>query len=150
MKCRSLNLETLIYVILILELPGCANSVRSRYTGIERAFVPEPTVRRADPVKTIMIASVPTGCIVELNGEYIGQTPFSLTVDSDGNGCWQKFYPDGKRRASVNKFTCTAPNGATDRRAWFAEDRIPDTVLFRPYGRYPPVQQLKLGMSNGS
>lgn len=144
-------LTRVVLSLCLFALSGCSTSARYSYTGIDQAFVPEPTIRRADPVKSFGIASVPTGCIVELNGEYIGQTPFTLTVEADNNGCWPKSYPDGKPRAFMNRFTCTAPNGATDRRSWRAEDRIPDAVLFRPFGgRYPAASALNLGLTSGS
>lgn len=109
-----------------------------------------PEIRKTTPVKTIRITSVPAGCIVELNGEYIGQTPFSLTVDADLNGCWPCYYQSGGIRSFSNRFVCTAPNGCTDNRYWSAGDRIPDVVLFRPFGRYPGQQPLQLGMNTGS
>ncbi len=125
-------------------LAGCTAAPPVRYTGVE------PEVRKTSAVKTIEITSVPVGCIVEVNGEYIGQTPLSLTVDADANGCWPRRHPDGSVRSFSNQFVCTAPNGARDRRYWIAGDRIPEAVVFRPYGRSPAQQPLRLGMNSGS
>jgi hypothetical protein len=85
-----------------------------------------------------------------MNGEYIGQTPFSLTVDADANGCWPRYYPSGGMRSISNNFVCAAPNGFSDHRFWTTGDRIPDMVLFRPFGRYPGQQPLQLGLNTGS
>jgi len=130
--------------ICLLALAGCAGRPADRYAGVE------PEVRTPTAVKTIRVTSVPAGCIVEMNGEYLGQSPFSLTVDADKNGCWPRYYPGGGTRAWGNHFVCTAPNGVSDRRSWTAGDRIPDMVFFRPFGKYPVQQPLKLGMNPGS
>jgi len=123
-------------------LAGCATPP-ARYAGVD------PQVRRTVPVKTIRFTSVPAGCIVEMNGEYIGQTPFSLTVDADNNGCWPRYHPNGGMRSFSNRFVCTAPNSFSDHRSWIAGDRIPDMVLFHPFGGYPGQQPLQLGMNTG-
>jgi len=149
MKISPFQFAILLSIFLSITLVGCVAPSRSRYTGFNPTFVPTPVIRKADPVKTIVIASIPAGCIVEMNGEYIGQAPFSLTVNADSNGCWPKFFSDGKQRSLVNRFTCTAPNGSTDSRTWYAESRIPDTVLFRPYRSYPASQPLRLGLTSG-
>ena len=127
----------------LLAFAGCATPP-VRHAGVE------PEVRKTFPLKIIRIASAPAGCIVEMNGEYIGQTPFSLTVDADNNGCWPRYHPNGSMRAWGTHFVCTAPNGFSDRRSWTAGDRIPDMVLFRPLGRYPVQQPLQLGLNTGS
>jgi len=127
----------------LLALAGCI-APSAKFAGVE------PDVRKAEAVKTIRISSVPSGCIVEMNGEYIGQTPFSLTVDADPNGCWPRYHPNGGMRPLSNRFVCTAPNGFSDYRSWITGDRIPDMVLFRPFGKYPVQQPLKLGMNAGS
>lgn len=129
--------------ICLLALGGCTTPTE-KFAGIE------PEVRTPTAVKTIRVTSVPAGCIVEMNGEYLGQTPFSLTVDADRNGCWPRHHPGGGMRAWGNHFVCTAPNGASDRRFWTAGDRIPDMVLFRPFGKYPVQQPLQLGLNAGS
>lgn len=124
-----------------LLLAGCAASATPRYAGVE------PEVRRTEAVKTIRIMSVPAGCIVELNGEYIGQTPFTLTVDADANGCWPRCYANGSARTHSSLFVCTAPNGYSDSRHWIVGDRIPDVLLFRPLGRFPAQQSLRMGLN---
>ena len=127
----------------LLAFAGCSTPP-VRHVGVE------PEVRRTDAVKTIRIASVPAGCIVEMNGEYIGQTPFCLTVDADNNGCWPRYHPNGGMRSFSNSFVCTTPNGVSDHRSWTTGDRIPDMVLFRPLGRYPVQLPLQLGLNAGS
>ena len=56
---------------------------------------PEPEVRVADPVKTIVIRSWPSGLVIELNGEYIGITPVELVVNTTRFGVWPAEYSRG-------------------------------------------------------
>ena len=135
-------MRALIFIFLAL-ICGCTTQ-SYRYIGTRNEN------SKAGPVKTICITSSPIGCIVELNGEYIGQTPFSLTVDADVHGCWPRYFPGGDLRSFLNSFVCTAPNGSTDRRSWMAGARIPDTVLFRPFRSYPAVKPLQIEPSFGS
>lgn len=138
-------MRQLALMAALLALASCAGVPATRHAGVEQE------VRKAEAVKTIRIASVPPGCIVELNGEYIGQTPFSLTVDADPNGCWPRYYPNGSSRAMGSRMVCTAPSGTSEYRSWVCGERIPDMVLFRPCGgRYPVGQPLQLGMNTGS
>jgi hypothetical protein len=132
---RSGEMRAILF-LLAFAFAGC--STPTRYAGVE------PEVRKPTPVKTICITSVPAGCIVEMNGEYIGQTPFTLTVDADNNGCWPRYHPNGGMRTFSNSFVCTTPNGFSDHRSWTTGDPIPGIVIFRPLGRYPVYQPLRM------
>jgi hypothetical protein len=83
---------------------------------------------------TIEIASIPTACIVEWNDEFLGITPFLLTVDTNADRIWRQM---GRRWHILQ---CTAPSGQSDTRRWDAGSRIPEKILFRPMGgRYESV-----------
>lgn len=92
------------------------------------ASAPEPEVRVADPVKTIDIRSWPSGCVIELNGEYIGTTPLELVVNSTRSGNWTHEYGSFKPiilRAS------TRDAGGWEQKVWWPGERIPSRILFR-------------------
>lgn len=48
----------------------------------------EPVVRRAQEVTAVQVHSLPPGCFVELNGEFLGATPLTIRVPSY-EGDWQ-------------------------------------------------------------
>jgi hypothetical protein len=121
-------MRAILFIFAVVSA-GCA-AQSAKYAGVE------PEVRKAALSKTIRFASVPTGCIVEINGEYIGQTPFSLTVDADNNGCWPRYYPGGGTRTFSNNFVCTTPNG-------FSEPPVLDCRRQDPgHGAFSPIPQL--------
>ena len=85
----------------------------------------EPVVRRAQEVTAVQVHSLPPGCFVELNGEFLGATPLTIRVPSyegdwQGNG-WKMHV----LRASI-------PQGqGYEQKIWFGGDPIPKRVVFR-------------------
>jgi hypothetical protein len=116
-------LATALLAPLLLLLSCCAFLVDKPSTSstMSNSAIENHTV-------TIEIASIPPGCIVELNGEFLGLTPFRLTVDSDSEGRWSRW------DAHVYVLTCTAPTGQFDSRRWLCATKIPSAILFRPMG----------------
>jgi hypothetical protein len=93
---------------------------------------PEPEVRVADPVKTIVIRSWPSGLVIELNGEYIGITPVELVVNTTRFGVWPAEYSRG---FSPIVMRASTPDAAGwEQKIWYPGDRIPSRVLFRVPG----------------
>ncbi|MBU3666165.1 MAG: PEGA domain-containing protein [Chthoniobacterales bacterium] len=96
------------------------------------ASAPEPEVRTAEPVKTIDIRSWPPGCIVELNGEYVGTTPLELVVETTRSGNWTADY--GRGYSPIILRASTADASGWEQKIWYPGDRIPSRVLFRVPG----------------
>ena len=87
--------------------------------------VPEPVVRKAEEVTAVQVHSLPPGCFVELNGEFLGATPLTIRVPSY-EGDWQgggwKMYV---LRASI-------PRGqGYEQKLWFGGDPVPKRIVFR-------------------
>ena len=86
---------------------------------------PEPEVREAERVATIYMHSLPTGCMVELNGEFIGVTPLEFKTPATDDGDWPGWHKLYTLRASI-------PLGqGYEQKAWYSGDRIPSRVVFR-------------------
>lgn len=84
--------------------------------------------------KDIQILSFPNGGILELNNEYIGTTPMTLTVRTGSSGTWTSY---GSR---VGKFVlkCSSPDGLIwEEKVWLVGQRVPDKILFRVGGDAP-------------
>jgi hypothetical protein len=86
---------------------------------------PEPVVRKAEEVTAVQVHSLPPGCFVELNGEFLGATPLTIRVPSY-EGDWQgggwKMYV---LRASI-------PRGqGYEQKLWFGGDPVPKRIIFR-------------------
>lgn len=85
----------------------------------------EAVVRRAQEVTAVQVHSLPPGCFVELNGEFLGATPLTIRVPSyegDWQGAGWKTYV---LRASI-------PRGqGYEQKIWFGGDPIPKRVVFR-------------------
>ena len=85
----------------------------------------EPVVRRAEEVTAVVVHSLPPGCFVELNGEFLGATPLTIRVPSyqgDWQGAGWKMHV---LRASI-------PRGqGHEQKLWFGGDPIPKRVVFR-------------------
>lgn len=82
-------------------------------------------VRKAEEVTTVQVHSLPPGCFVELNGEFLGATPLTIWVPSYA-GDWQgggwKMYV---LRASI-------PRGqGHEQKIWFGGDPVPKRIVFR-------------------
>jgi len=103
-------------LLLFLLLAACASG-------------PEPEVRTADPVKTIVIRSWPSGLVIELNGEYIGTTPVELVVNTTKSGVWTAEY--GRGFSPIIMRASTSDASGWEQKVWYPGDRIPSRVLFR-------------------
>ena len=77
---------------------------------------PEPAVR-----------SIPTGCVVELNDEYLGTTPLEVVVDATESGNWAS-----QGIGSVFVLKCSMPDGdGWEQKVWYPGNPVPKRVLFR-------------------
>lgn len=101
--------------VAALLLTGCASA-------------PEPEVRVAEAVKTIDVRSWPPGCIVELNGEYIGATPLQMVVNSSKWGNWTS---DHGFCTPIILRASTRDAAGWEQKVWYPGDRIPSRILFR-------------------
>ena len=88
---------------------------------------PEPAVRKAQPIVKIDVRSIPTGCVVELNGEYLGVTPLEVVVDATESGNWAS-----QGIGSVFVVKCSMPDGdGWEQKVWYPGHPVPKRVLFR-------------------
>mgnify|MGYP001552581883 CR=1 FL=1 len=88
---------------------------------------PEPAVRKAQPIAKIDVRSIPTGCVVELNDEYLGVTPLEVVVDATESGNWAS-----QGFGSVFVMKCSMPDGdGWERKVWYPGHPVPKRVLFR-------------------
>ena len=89
---------------------------------------PEPVVRQAEEVTAIRVHSLPPGCFVELNSEFLGVTPLTIRVPSY-NGNWRGGFGDLHiLRASIPRDT------GYDQRSWQSGDPVPKQVVLRVPG----------------
>lgn len=86
---------------------------------------PEPVARKAEEVTAIRVHSLPPGCFVELNNEFLGVTPLTIRVPSY-EGSWRgRFGGWHTLRASI-------PRGSGfDERSWRTGDPVPKQVVLR-------------------
>ena len=81
---------------------------------------------------TMEVFSLPRGCVVEMNGEYLGTTPLKIDVPATPEGRWAGA-PGFTHVISVS----TPNNRAVETRKWRSGDPIPRRLLFRPpYAAY--------------
>lgn len=73
------------------------------------------------------VVSLPRGCVVEMNGEYLGGTPVRIDIPSTPDGRWPGS-PQTEHRITVS----TPNNRAVETKVWRGGERIPRRVLFRP------------------
>lgn len=76
---------------------------------------------------TMEIFSLPRGCVVEMNGEYLGSTPVKVDIPATPEGRWT-----GAPGFSHVITVSTPNNRAVETRKWRAGDPVPRRVLFRP------------------
>jgi len=98
-------------------LPGCAGSE-------ETATTSTPAVGKD---LTVEIVSLPRGCVVEMNGEYLGGTPLKISVPATPDGCWT-----GPSSVTHVISVSTPNNRFVETKKWHGGDRIPQRLLFRP------------------
>jgi hypothetical protein len=93
------------------------------------ATTPQPDPPKAKEVATIHVHSLPPGCFVELNGDFIGATPCAVTVDSS-SGNWPGWGYE------TYELTVWLPKQSTAywRRMFFGGQKIPKRVVARIQG----------------
>jgi hypothetical protein len=85
----------------------------------------EPVVRRAQEVTAVQVHSLPPGCFVELNGEFLGATPLTIRVPSY-EGKWKGTSWD------LHVLRASIPRGqGYEQKAWSGGDPVPMRVVFR-------------------
>jgi hypothetical protein len=86
---------------------------------------PEVPVRKAQEVTAIKVHSLPPGCFIELNNEFLGATPLTIRVPSYEGKWTGATYKMHRLRASM-------PRGqGWEEKRWFGHDPIPERVVFR-------------------
>jgi hypothetical protein len=85
----------------------------------------EPIVRKAKEVSKIHVHSLPPGCFVELNGEFMGVTPLTIRVPSYEGGWSGDFGQYHILRASIPRAR------GHDQKFWRTGDPVPKRVVFR-------------------
>lgn len=90
---------------------------------------PEPPrdamVRKAEEVSAIRVHSLPPGCFVELNNEFMGATPITIHVPSS-SGRWKGTMYD------VHRLRVSMPRGGGfEEKRWNGWDDVPKRVVFR-------------------
>ena len=101
-----------------LGMAGCSST--ADYT------VPSANPAQGEPV-TLEIFSLPKGCVVEMNGEYIGGTPVKIEVPATADGRWQ-----GPPSVTHVIKVSTPNNRSVETRKFRGGERIPHRLLFRP------------------
>ncbi len=110
-------MKTLPVIAAMVGLCGCQNFTPP----------PEPAVRKAQPIAKIDVRSIPMGCVVELNDEYLGVTPLEVVVDSTDSGNWAS-----QGIGSVFVLKCSMPDGdGWEQKVWYPGHPVPKRVLFR-------------------
>lgn len=86
---------------------------------------PEPVARKAQEVTAIRVHSLPPGCFVELNNEFLGVTPVTIRVPSSG-GKWTG------SMGKLHRLRVSMPRGGGyEEKRWFGYDLIPQRAVFR-------------------
>ena len=76
---------------------------------------------------TIEILSLPRGCVVEMNGEYLGSAPIKISVPATPDGKWLG------APGTIHAISVSTPNNRfVETKKWRGGDRIPQRLLFRP------------------
>ena len=87
--------------------------------------VPEPEVREAQEVTAVQVHSLPPGCFVELNDEFMGVTPLTIRVPSY-KGDWSGSF------AQTHVLRASIPKGSGyEQKVWMTGDAVPRRVVFR-------------------
>ncbi len=116
MKKSATRMPAIFPIVLSLLLIGCG--------GGENSAVP-PAVGLTE--STVEILSLPRGCVVEMNGEYLGSTPLKISIPTTPNGRWQG--PPG----TLHAISVSTPNNRfIETKKWRGGDPVPRRLLFRP------------------
>jgi hypothetical protein len=123
-----------------LDANGIANNQphahMTRLVAISALFLascatePKPEPPEAPKAKAMSVHSVPTGCLVELNGEFVGITPCDVMFQ-------QSRFSGGFCEPHLNVMTCkplVGPPVPPDTRIWWPGQRIPSEVIFLVHG----------------
>lgn len=106
-------------------------------TGCATNPIPE-SYEPAERIATINVHSLPPGCMVELNDEFMGVTPLQIKVPATDDGEWKGAYKNYVLRASI-----PLSNGY-EQKIWQSGDKVPSRVVFRIPGAmtwYSATQQ---------
>lgn len=80
---------TVASIVANIFLSGCADTLPRRLTGYGPA-APQSPLPEAPTTKTILIISEPPGARIEVNDEYVGDTPCTVQVRCNAEGrFWQ-------------------------------------------------------------
>lgn len=99
---------------------------------------PKPEPPEAPRARAMAVHSLPTGCLVELNGEWVGITPCVVMILSDSTGGF---------RGSDLKVMKVEPvtGGLGDIKMWWPGQRIPSRSVFRiPWAPQQPAKKADL------
>ena len=94
-----------------------------------------PTAPRA---RAMAVHSIPTGCMVELNGEWSGITPCTIMLPADSTGGFT-----GPLLTIIKAVPVTG--GLPDTKIWWPGQRIPSRVVFSlPWAPVQPEKKADL------
>lgn len=117
MKKLSARIPAIITIVLAMPLAGCGG-------GANPSAYPAATI----PTEaTVEILSLPRGCVVEMNGEYLGSTPLKISIPTTPDGRWLGS-PGTMHAISVS----TTNNRFIETKKWRGGDHVPRRLLFRP------------------
>jgi len=86
---------------------------------------PEPEVRTAQEVTAVHVHSLPPGCFIELNDEFLGVTPLTIRVPSY-KGDWSGSF------GQLHVLRASIPRGpGHEQKVWMTGDQVPRLVVFR-------------------
>jgi PEGA domain len=99
---------------------------------------PKPEPPEAPRARAMAVHSIPTGCLVDLNGEWVGITPCTVMIPSDSAG---GFRGVDLRVMKVEPVT----GGLGDIKTWWPGQRIPARSVFRiPWAPRQPEKKADL------
>jgi len=115
---KKLSIRILVIIALALPLVGCGG-------GENPPTHPYPAAIQTEA--TVEILSLPRGCVVEMNGEYLGSTPLKISIPTTPDGRWQG--PPG----TMHAISVSTPNNRfIETKKWRGGDHVPRRLLFRP------------------
>jgi hypothetical protein len=107
--------RSLLLALSVSTLAACANHEPEK----------DAIVRKAKEVSAIHVHSLPPGCFVELNNEFLGVTPLTIRVPSyEGN------WTGGFGKYHIMRVSIPRARGY-DQKLWRTGDPVPKRVVFR-------------------